>query len=114
MRGISPPVPQHVFGPFHGLTAPISELQSLAHATSLPRSRFVTFDGLVRLCAEAAGAPEPELVHFDPKAHDLGKAKAFPLRDQHFFTSIAKVRVSFFGGVGVGYCPTVLSRGGIS
>lgn len=53
--------------------------------------RYVTFDGLVRMCAEAAGAPEPELVHFDPKAHDLGKAKAFPLRDQHFFTSIAKV-----------------------
>ena len=30
-------------------------------------------------------------VHFDPKAIDLGKAKAFPLRDQHFFTSIEKV-----------------------
>jgi len=53
--------------------------------------RFVTFDGLVKACALAAGAPEPELVHFDPKVIDLGKAKAFPLRDQHFFTSIEKV-----------------------
>lgn len=53
--------------------------------------RYVTFDGLAKACALAAGAPEPELIHFDPKAVDLGKAKAFPLRDQHFFTSIEKV-----------------------
>lgn len=56
--------------------------------------RFVTFDGLARACARAAGAPEPELVHFDAKKVDLGKAKAFPLRDQHFFTSIEKVRMA--------------------
>ena len=53
--------------------------------------RYVTFDGIAKACALAAGAPEPELIHFDPKAVDLGKAKAFPLRDQHFFTSIEKV-----------------------
>lgn len=53
--------------------------------------RFVTFDGLAKACAEAAGASEPELIHFNPKSVDLGKAKAFPLRDQHFFTSIEKV-----------------------
>lgn len=52
--------------------------------------RYVTFDGLAKACAKAAGAPEPELVHFDPNAIDLGKAKAFPLRDVHFFTSIEK------------------------
>lgn len=52
--------------------------------------RYVTFDGIAKACALAAGAPEPELIHFDPKAVDLGKAKAFPLRDQHFFTSIEK------------------------
>lgn len=55
--------------------------------------RYVTFDGLAKACAKAAGAPEPELVHFDPNAIDLGKAKAFPLRDVHFFTSIEKVAV---------------------
>jgi nucleoside-diphosphate-sugar epimerase len=54
--------------------------------------RFVTFDGIVKACAKAAGAPEPELVHFDPKAIDLGGKKAFPLRDQHFFTSIEKAK----------------------
>jgi len=29
--------------------------------------RFVTFDGIAKACAEAAGMPCPELVHFDPK-----------------------------------------------
>lgn len=51
----------------------------------------MTFDGIAKACAEAAGAPEPELVHFNPKSVDLGKAKAFPLRDQHFFASVDKV-----------------------
>jgi hypothetical protein len=51
----------------------------------------VTFDGIARACAEAAGAPEPELVHYNPKDFDFGGAKPFPLRDQHFFTSIYKV-----------------------
>ena len=55
--------------------------------------RYITFDGIAKACAIAAGAPEPELVHYDPKAVDLGKAKAFPLRDQHFFTSVEKVSV---------------------
>jgi nucleoside-diphosphate-sugar epimerase len=29
--------------------------------------RFVTFDGMAKACAQAMGAPEPELVHFNPK-----------------------------------------------
>jgi len=52
--------------------------------------RFVTFDGIARACAIAAGADEPELVHYDAKDFDFGGKKAFPLRDQHFFTSIEK------------------------
>eukprot|EP00887_Chlorella_sp_A99_P006540 scaffold3.g6540.t1 len=46
--------------------------------------RYVTFDGLVKACAQVMGV-EPEIVHFNPKEFDFGKAKAFPLRDQHFF-----------------------------
>lgn len=46
----------------------------------------VTFDGVARLCAEAMGKPEPEIIHYDPKDMDFGK-KAFPFRPQHFFTS---------------------------
>lgn len=52
--------------------------------------RFVTFDGIAKACAAAMGAPEPELVHFNPKDFDFGKAKAFPMRDQHFFASVDK------------------------
>ena len=54
--------------------------------------RFVTFDGIAKACAEAAGAPEPELIHYNPKDYDFGKNKAFPMRDQHFFASIDKAR----------------------
>ena len=54
--------------------------------------RYVTFDGIARACAKAAGAPEPELVHFNAKEFDFGKSKAFPMRDQHFFTSVEKAQ----------------------
>lgn len=52
--------------------------------------RYVTFDGLARVCAVAAGksAEDVELVHYDPAEFDFGKRKAFPLRQQHFFTDI--------------------------
>ena len=61
--------------------------------TLLSGERYVSFDGIAQACAKAMGAPEPELVHYNPKDFDFGKDKAFPLRDQHFFTSIDKVRV---------------------
>lgn len=56
--------------------------------------RYVTFNGLARACAEAAGKDPSnlKLVHFDPKAFDFGKRKAFPLRMQHFFTDIQKAQ----------------------
>ena len=61
-------------------------------ASHFTGDRYVTFDGIAKACAKAAGAPEPELVHFNAKEFDFGKEKPFPLRDQHFFTSIDKVR----------------------
>ncbi|XP_020100046.1 chloroplast stem-loop binding protein of 41 kDa b, chloroplastic isoform X2 [Ananas comosus] len=45
-------------------------------------SKYVTFDGLAKACAKAAGFPEPEIVHYNPKEFDFGKKKAFPFRDQ--------------------------------
>lgn len=52
--------------------------------------RYITFDGLARACAVATGksAGDVELVHYDSKKFDFGKRKAFPLRQQHFFTDI--------------------------
>ncbi|KAG0471939.1 hypothetical protein HPP92_016485 [Vanilla planifolia] len=55
-------------------------------------SKYVTFDGLARACAKAAGFPEPEIIHYNPKEFDFGKNKAFPFRDQHFFASIEKAQ----------------------
>jgi nucleoside-diphosphate-sugar epimerase len=54
--------------------------------------RFVTFDGLARACAVAAGksADDIKIVHYDPKKFDFGKGKAFPIRVQHFFASVNK------------------------
>jgi UDP-glucose 4-epimerase len=56
--------------------------------------RFVTFDGLARACAAAVGQPldRLKLVHYDPKAFDFGKRKAFPMRPHHFFASIRKAK----------------------
>ncbi len=52
--------------------------------------RYVTFDGLARACAVAAGkSPEAiKIVHYEPKKFDFGKRKAFPMRPQHFFASV--------------------------
>ena len=56
--------------------------------------KAVTFDGLAKACAIAAGQ-DPEklkLVHYDPKSFDFGKKKAFPMRPQHFFCSVDKAK----------------------
>ena len=56
--------------------------------------KAVTFDGLAKACAIAAGQ-DPEklkLIHYDPKSFDFGKKKAFPMRPQHFFCSIDKAK----------------------
>ena len=37
--------------------------------------RFVTFDGIAKACAEAAGAPEPELIHYNPKDYDFARTR---------------------------------------
>ena len=73
-------------------STPLTPWRWGAQIYNISGDRFVTFDGIAKACAQAAGAPEPELVHFNPKSVDLGKAKAFPLRDQHFFASVDKVR----------------------
>lgn len=41
--------------------------------------RAVTFDGLAKLCAQAAGR-QLNIVHYDPKAVGVDAKKAFPFR----------------------------------
>jgi len=55
---------------------------------------FVTFDGMAQVCAKAAGAPEPEIVHYNPKDVTVPEdfPKAFPFRGMHFFAKIEKAK----------------------
>jgi UDP-glucose 4-epimerase len=61
-------------------------------------NRYVTFDGLARACAVAAGkSPDQlKLVHYDPKQFDFGKRKAFPMRVQHFFADVHKAQKELY------------------
>ncbi|HEY9860994.1 MAG TPA: NAD-dependent epimerase/dehydratase family protein [Candidatus Obscuribacterales bacterium] len=70
----------------------LSNSTAIGQIYNLSGDRYVTFDGLARACAVAAGksVDAVELVHYDPKQFDFGKRKAFPLRTQHFFTSVQK------------------------
>jgi len=61
---------------------------------NLSGNEFVTFDGMAKACAEAAGAPEPKIIHFDAKKVKPPEdfPKAFPFRGMHFFASIEKAK----------------------
>lgn len=66
--------------------------QAIGQIYNVSGDRYVTFDGLARACAVAAGkaADTVQIVHYDPDRFDFGKRKAFPLRVQHFFASVNK------------------------
>ncbi|WP_414546435.1 NAD-dependent epimerase/dehydratase family protein [Nostoc sp. CCY0012] len=70
----------------------IGNEQAIGEIYNISGDRYVTFDGLARACAVAAGkSPDAiKIVHYDPKKFDFGKRKAFPMRVQHFFASVNK------------------------
>ncbi len=76
----------------NAMAAVLGNTQAIGQIYNISGERFVTFDGLARACATAAGksADELQIVHYDPKKFDFGKRKAFPMRVQHFFASINK------------------------
>jgi nucleoside-diphosphate-sugar epimerase len=82
----------HVADLAKGMAAILGNKQAIGQIYNIAGDRYVTFDGLARACAEAAGKSpsDLELVHYDPKQFDFGKKKAFPLRVQHFFADIHK------------------------
>jgi len=82
----------HVKDLAHAFLATVGNPNASRQVFNISGERFVTFDGIAKACALAMGAPEPELVHFNPKDFDFGKKKAFPMRDQHFFASIDKAQ----------------------
>jgi nucleoside-diphosphate-sugar epimerase len=84
----------HVKDLAQAMVAVLGNPQAVGQIYNVSGERCVTFDGLARACALAAGkVPESlQLVHYDPKVFDFGKRKAFVLRTQHFFTDIHKAQ----------------------
>lgn len=78
----------------NAMAAVLGNQKAIGQIYNISGDRYITFDGLAKACAEAAGkSPDTlNLVHYDPKQFDFGKRKAFPLRPQHFFTDIHKAQ----------------------
>lgn len=76
------------------MVAVLENEQAKGQILNISGDRYVTFDGLARACATAAGMDPKrlQLIHYDPKEFDFGKHKAFPLRVQHFFTDVARAQ----------------------
>jgi nucleoside-diphosphate-sugar epimerase len=74
------------------MAATLGNGKAIGQIYNISGDRYVTFDGLARACAIAAGksSNDIQLVHYDPKKFDFGKRKTFPLRLQHFFADIHK------------------------
>ncbi|MDB9374554.1 NAD-dependent epimerase/dehydratase family protein [Nodularia sphaerocarpa] len=82
----------HVKDLAQAMSQVIGNSQAIRQIYNISGDRYVTFDGLARACAVAAGkSPDAvKIVHYDPKKFDFGKRKAFPMRVQHFFASVNK------------------------
>jgi nucleoside-diphosphate-sugar epimerase len=82
----------HVADLAAAMAAILGNSKAIGQIYNISGDRAVTFDGLARACAIAAGKDPATLniVHYDPKQFDFGKRKAFPMRVQHFFTDIRR------------------------
>ncbi|MEA5449947.1 NAD-dependent epimerase/dehydratase family protein [Leptolyngbya sp. CCNP1308] len=92
----------HVQDLVTAMAAVLGNETAIGQIYNISGEKAVTFDGLARACATAAGKDPDSLkiVHYDPKVFDFGKAKAFPMRVQHFFTAIDKAQAE------LGWAPT--------
>ena len=84
----------HVQDLARAMAAVLGNEKAIGQVYNISGDRAVSFDGLARACAAAVGKPADalKLVHYDPKQFDFGKRKAFPMRVQHFFTSVEKAK----------------------
>lgn len=80
------------------MVAVLGNPRAVGQTYNVSGDRYVTFDGLARACAVAAGKSPDELkiVHYDPKQFDFGKRKTFPIRAQHFFADIQKAKKELY------------------
>lgn len=84
----------HVQDLAQAMAAVLGNEKAIGQIYNISGDRYVTFDGLARACAVAAGksSEEIKLIHYEPKQFDFGKRKAFPIRVQHFFADVYKAR----------------------
>ena len=84
----------HVQDLASAMVAVLGNPHALGQIYNISGDRYVTFDGLAKAAAIAAGksADNLKIVHYNPKDFDFGKKKAFPLRPQHFFADIHKAQ----------------------
>ncbi|MGK7931670.1 MAG: NAD-dependent epimerase/dehydratase family protein [Microcystaceae cyanobacterium] len=82
----------HVKDLASAMAAILGNTQAIGQVYNISGHRYVTFNGLAKACAIAAGKPPEDVtvLHYDAKKFDFGKRKAFPLRSQHFFADIHK------------------------
>ncbi|MEM6717591.1 MAG: 3-beta hydroxysteroid dehydrogenase, partial [Cyanobacteria bacterium P01_C01_bin.147] len=90
----------HVADLAAAMAAVLGNSQALGQIYNISGDKAVSFDGLARACAMAADKDPAslQLVHYEPKAFDFGKKKAFPMRVQHFFTDIQKAQAELGWG----------------
>jgi len=79
------------------LVAVLGNPRAVGKIYNVSGDRYVSFNGLAKACAIAAGKDPNtlKLVHYDPKLA-VGKRKAFPMRLQHFFTDIHKAQKDLY------------------
>ncbi len=84
----------HVADLAAAMVAVLGNAEAVGQIYNISGERAVSFDGLARACALAAGKDpaQQQLVHYNPKDFDFGKRKAFPMRVQHFFAAIDKAK----------------------
>ena len=84
----------HIQDLAEGMASILGNEKAIGKIYNMSGDRYVTFDGIAYACAEAAGksAEDIKIVHYDPKQFDFGKRKAFPVRQQHFFTDISQAQ----------------------
>ncbi|WP_088894179.1 NAD-dependent epimerase/dehydratase family protein [Leptolyngbya ohadii] len=88
----------HVQDLASAMVAVLGNPKAIGQIYNISGDRYVTFDGLARACAVAAGKDPASLqiVHYDPKQFDFGKKKAFPMRVQHFFADVHKAQKELY------------------
>ena len=82
----------HVEDLASAMAAVLGNKKAIGEIYNISDTCYVTFIGLAKQCAIAAGKDPNQLdfVYYNPKDFDFGKKKAFPFRLQHFFASVTK------------------------